>query len=62
MPALHIVTASLQRCNAEDPTGAIAVLEGVNLRNANLQGSNLNGVNYERCVCIIYSKLIDFQF
>ena len=52
MPALHIVTASLQRCNAEDPTGAIAVLEGVNLRNANLQGSNLNGVNYERCVCM----------
>ena len=41
----YIILASLQRCNAEDPAGAIAVLEGVNLRNANLQGSNLNGVN-----------------
>lgn len=41
---INFTLASLQKCNAEDPSGSIAVFEGVNFRNANLEGANLNGM------------------
>lgn len=37
--------AQLRKCNFEDPGGTRAIMEGVNLKDANLEGSCMAGIN-----------------